>query len=1063
MQTPSFIEDHISQIPALQLLQNLGYTYLTPDEVLKERQGKLSNVILEDILERQLMKFNEINFKGKVYPFSPANIRGAIDALKNITMFDGLITTNSKIYDLLTLGKSFEEAIGNDRKSFTINYIDWENPENNVYHVAEEFEVSRTASDKKYRPDIVLFVNGIPLCVIECKRPDMKEPIEQAISQHIRNQQEDGIPHLYKYSQILLALATNKAQYATTGTPKKFWATWKEQKLKEADLQKLINTPLSEDKKDRLFADRFKYVRKYFDNFETEGRLITEQDKLLYALCSKDRLLDLVYKYIVFDSGIKKIARYQQYFAIQDTIERIKVIIEDRRQGGVIWHTQGSGKSLTMVMLAKAISLEPQIIDPKVIIVTDRIDLDKQIFDTFHSCGKNVKKATSGEDLANLITENKETVITTVINKFQAAINKKKVIDNSQNIFVLVDESHRSQYGSANALMQKVFPHACYIGFTGTPLMKKEKSTAVKFGGIIGTPYTITQAVEDKAVLPLYYESRLAVQNVTQSSLDKYFDIISRDLTDKQKADLKKKFSTRKILNEAEQKIANVALDISQHFENKYKGTGFKGQLTAPSKAVALKYKKYLDELGMVSSEVIISAPDSREGNEDIHEENTSEVNIFWKRMMEKFGSETEYNTQIINQFKNASDPEILIVVDKLLTGFDAPKNSVLYIARSLKEHGLLQAIARVNRLEEGKDYGEIIDYYGLLTELDEALLKYSNIGDFDEKDIQDALVSAQDEIKTLPQKHSDLWEIFNGINKYDIEAYEQHLKFEDDRDKFYDRLNVFAKTLQLALGNFKFLEETSESKIATYKQDLKFFLNLRVSLKSRYAETIDRKEYETKIQKLIDTYVTSDEIIQVTEPVDIFDVEKFKAEVDKKSNPSSKADTIAYRISRTISEKWDDDPIFYKKLSELLKEAIEKYSKQIMDEAERLKNDNAYLNRITEILTMARTRTGDDVPAIILNNEVAKAFYGVVFERIKKYDATKDAAAELALKIDKIILDNRYVDWIKNNDLQNKIINDIEDVLFNFKDSQKIDITFDDIDFIIDETMKIAKRRYAK
>lgn len=1063
MQTPSFIEDHISQIPALQVLQNLGYTYLTPDEVLKERQGKLSNVILEDILEQQLMKMNKINFKGKVYPFSPANIQGAIDSLKNITMFDGLITTNSKVYDLLTLGKSFEETIGNDRKSFTINYIDWNNPENNVYHVAEEFDVNRTSSDKKYRPDIVLFVNGIPLCIIECKRPDMKNPLEQAISQHLRNQQEDGIPHLYKYSQILLALTSNKVQYATTGTPKKFWATWKEQKLKESDLQKLINTPLSEKQKDKLFADRFKYVRKYFDNLEKEGRLVTEQDKLLYALCSPNRLLELVYKYIVFDAGIKKIARYQQYFAIQDTLERIKIIRDERRQGGVIWHTQGSGKSLTMVMLAKAISLEPEIINPKVIIVTDRIDLDKQISDTFKSCGKVVKKATSGEDLGNLIIENKETVITTVINKFQAALRKKKVIDNSKNIFVLVDESHRSQYGSANALMQKVFPNACYIGFTGTPLMKKEKSTAVKFGGIIGTPYTINQAVEDNAVLPLYYESRLAVQNVTQSSLDKYFDIISRDLTDKQKADLKKKFSTRRILNEAEQKIANVALDISQHFEHKYKGTGFKGQLTAPSKSVALKYKKYLDELGMVTSEVIISAPDTREGNEDIYEESTSEVNIFWKRMMERFGNETEYNTQIINQFKNAPEPEILIVVDKLLTGFDAPKNSVLYIARSLKEHGLLQAIARVNRLEEGKDYGEIIDYYGLLTELDEALLTYSNIGDFDEEDIQDALVSAQDEIKTLPQKHSDLWEIFNGINKYDVEAYEQHLKFEDDRDKFYERLSNFAKTLQLALGNFKFLEETPESKINTYKQDLKFFLNLRVSLKSRYAETIDRKEYETKIQKLIDTYVTSDEIIQVTEPVDIFDVEKFKAEVDKKNNPRSKADTIAYRISRTISEKWDDDPIFYKKLSELLKEAIEKYSKQIMDEAERLRNDNAYLNRVTEILTMARTRTGDDVPISILNNEVAKAFYGVVFERIKKYDATKDSAAELALKIDKIILDNQYVDWIKNTDLQNKIINDIEDVLFDFKDTNKINITFDDIDFIIDESMKIAKRRYAK
>ncbi len=1063
MQTPSFIEDHISQIPALQLLQNLGYTYLTPEEVLKERQDKLSNVILEDILEQQLLKINNIQFKGKIYPFSPASIRGAIDAIKNVPMFDGLVTTNSKIYDLLTLGKSFEESIGNDRKSFTINYIDWNNIENNVFHVAEEFEVNRTSSDKKYRPDIVLFVNGIPLCIIECKRPDIKEPLEEAKSQHLRNQQEDGIPHLYKYSQILLALTSNKVQYATTGTPRKFWATWKEQKLKETDLQELVNKPLSDEQKDKLFADRFKYVRKYFDNIEAEGRLVTEQDKLLYSLCQPQRLLELMYKYIVYDAGIKKIARYQQYFAIQDTLERIKIIRHERRQGGVIWHTQGSGKSLTMVMLAKAISLEPEIVNPKVVIVTDRIDLDKQISDTFKSCGKVVKKATSGEDLGNIIADNKETIITTVINKFQAALRKKKVIDNSKNVFVLVDESHRSQYGSANALMQKVFPNACYIGFTGTPLMKKEKSTAVKFGGIIGTPYTINQAVEDEAVLPLYYESRLAVQNVTQNSIDKYFDIISRDLTDKQKADLKKKFSTRRILNEAEQKIANVALDISQHFEHKYKGTGFKGQLTAPSKAIALKYKKYLDELGMVTSEVVISAPDTREGNDDIYEENSSEVNQFWKRMMDRFGNESEYNAQIINQFKNAPEPELLIVVDKLLTGFDAPKNSVLYIARSLKEHGLLQAIARVNRLEEGKDYGEIIDYYGLLTELDEALLTYSNIGDFDEEDIQDALVSAQEEIKKLPQLHSDLWEIFNGINKYDVEAYEQHLKYEDDRDKFYDKLSQYSKVLQLALGNFKFLEETPEKKIGIYKNDLKFFLNLRVSLKSRYAESIDRKEYEAKIQKLIDTYVTSDEIIQVTEPVDIFDTEKFKAEVEKKVSTRSKADTIAYRISRTISEKWDDDPIFYKKLSELLKEAIAKYSKQIMDETERLKNDNAYLNRVTEILTMARTRTGDDIPISILNNEVAKAFYGVVFEKIKKYDATKDSAAELALKIDKIILDNQYVDWIKNTDLQNKIINDIEDVLFEFKDINKIDITFDDIDFIIDESMKIAKRRYAK
>lgn len=1062
MQTPSFIEDHSSQIPAIQLLQNLGYTYLTPEEALRERQSKFSNVILEDILEKQLIKMNSINFKGKVYPFSPASIRGAIDAIKDIPLFDGLINTNEKVYDLLTLGKSFEEAIGADKKSFTMNYIDWKTPENNVFHVVEEFEVSRTASDAKYRPDIVLFVNGIPLCVIECKRPDMKEPLEQAISQNLRNQQEDGIPHLYKYVQLVLGITTNQAKYATVGTHKKFWAIWKEQNLDESNLTELVNKPLSEDKKDKLFQDRFKYVRKYFDNIETAGRLINDQDKILYSLCEPERLLELAYKYIVFDTGTKKIARYQQYFVIQDTLERIKTIQEQRRQGGVIWHTQGSGKSLTMVMLAKSISLEKDIIDPKIIIVTDRCDLDKQIKDTFHNCGKDVVKAKSGEDLVSIIEENKESIITTVIDKFRAAIRKRNVKNESQNIFVLVDESHRSQYGSANAFMQKVFPNACYIGFTGTPLMKKEKNTAFKFGGIIGEPYTIEKAVSDKAVLPLYYESRLVVQNVAQNAIDKYFEVISRDLTDKQKADLKRKFSTRKILNEAEQKIYNVAFDISQHFTAKYKGTGFKGQLTAPSKLIALKYKKYLDEFGMVTSEVIMSPPDTREGNEDIYEENSNEVNQFWKRTIQRFGNEENYNTQIISQYKNANDPEIIIVIDKLLTGFDEPKNSVLYIARSLKEHGLLQAIARVNRLAEGKDYGEIIDYYGLLGELDEALSTYSNLNGFDDDDIVDALISAQEEIKTLPQKHSDLWELFNGINKYDIEAYEQHLAPEDLRDKFYEQISAYSKTLQLALGNLKFIEETQENKINTYKNDLKFFLNLRVSLKSRYAETIDRKEYETKIQKLIDTYVTSDEVIQVNDPVDIFNVEKFKEEVEKKISARSKADTIAYRINKTIYEKMGEDPAFYAKLSKLLKETIEKYTQKILDEAKRLANDREYLDKVSNILNMAVNRTGDDMPEKLKNREVAKAFYGIVFEKLKGNNAPIELAADAAIEIDDIIQNNKYVDWIKNDDLQNKIINDIEDVLFAIKDSKKADLSYEDIDYIIENSMKIAMKRYS-
>lgn len=1063
--TPSFIEDHISQIPALQLLQNMGYTYLPPEEAFEQRQGKFSNVLLEDILEEQLHKINSITFKGKEYQFSAGNIKNAIAALKDVPLFDGLVITNEKVYDLLTLGKSFEENIGGDKKSFTVNYIDWKNPENNVFHVVEEFEISKTASEEKRRPDLVLFVNGIPLVVIECKRPDIKDPTEQAISQNIRNQYEDEIPKLFVYSQLLLAISENDGKYATVGTPKKFWASWNEKECIQIRLEELINKPLSQEQKNKLFKDRFYYVKQYFEALEqAENRIPTKQDKLLYSLCNPKRLLELVYQFIIFDAGVKKVARYQQYFAVKNSIERIKHIDKDnKRSGGVIWHTQGSGKSLTMVMMAKAISLEPSIIDPKIIIVTDRVDLDDQIKTTFHQCGKDPIQAKSGEHLINIIEGNKEAIITTIIDKFRAAVRKRSVKNEYNNIFVLVDESHRSQYGSANAMMQKVFPKACYIGFTGTPLMKDDKNTANKFGGIIDK-YTIDQAVDDKAVLPLYYEGRLALQDVNKKPIDKWFEVVSRDLTEKQRADLKKKFSTRKILNEADHKIYNVAFDISQHFSNKYQGTGFKGQLTAPSKLIALKYKEYLDEFGMVTSDIIMSAPDTREGNEDIYEESSDKVNAYWKTVIKKYGNEKNYNKQVINAYKHAKDPEIIIVVDKLLTGFDEPKNSVLYIARSLKEHGLLQAIARVNRLYEGKDYGEIVDYYGLLGELDQALTTYSELESFDENDIAGSLINVMEEVKTLPQKHSDLWEIFNGINKQDLEAYERLLAPEDIRDKFYNRLSAFAKTLQTAMGTVKFIEETPEEKINNYKKDAKFFLNLRVSVKSRYAETIDHKEYEPKIQKLIDTYVTSEEVIRINEPVNIFDVEKFEEEVGKKRSNASKADTIAYRIKKTITEKMDEDPAFYEKLSEMLKKTIEKYRDKICSEAERLKNDKEYLSAVTELLKKVQTRTGDELPESLKHYDVAKAFYGVVLQRIKEQASeVKDISAEIALKIDQAIINNKYVDWLKNDDLQNKMINEIEDILFEVKGAYGLNLSFDDIDFIIEQSMSIARKRYAE
>ena len=333
MNTPSFKENHISQIPALQFLVNLGYTYLSPEEALKARGGKTSNVLLEDVLRKQLKDINSIKISStKTSIFSDGNIEAGILALKDITLVDGYISATEKAYNLITLGKSLEQSIDGDKKSFTLQYIDWKTIENNSFHVSEEYIVMRSGSKEHYIVDLVLFVNGIPLAIIECKRPDLKAPITQAISQHLRNQKEDGVRQLYIYAQALLSLSTNQGRYASNGTKEKFWAHWEESfKYKEDEEQyktrliELKNKSLKEDVKKELFSGRFHYVRQYFDALDNETILPTEQDVYLYGLCSPERLMDFAHNFILFDNGVKKIARYQQYFAIKNTIAQIQI------------------------------------------------------------------------------------------------------------------------------------------------------------------------------------------------------------------------------------------------------------------------------------------------------------------------------------------------------------------------------------------------------------------------------------------------------------------------------------------------------------------------------------------------------------------------------------------------------------------------------------------------------------------------------------------------------------------------------------------------------------------
>lgn len=1066
--TLSFKENNISQIPALKMLQKLGYKYLLPDEVMSLRGNSTSNVLLEPILRDQLTRINTVQVSSyRTTMFSGQNIIAGIDALKNLPMSEGYISASQAVYDLLTAGKTLEQIVDGDKKSYVMQYIDWNNIENNVFHVTEEFAVSRAGMNDTYRPDIVLFVNGIPLCIIECKRPDIKDSLNQAISQHLRNQKEDGIRSLYVYSTLLLATNVNEVSYATTGTPKKFWNKWTEQ-FADKTAEELYRYKLAEkvnEKSNRIDISWNGYNRMSAEPSEEYGAPLipSAQDAYLYDLCRPERLLNLMYKYTLYDDGIKKIARYQQYFAVEKVMERVRNIEGGRRKGGVIWHTQGSGKSLTMVLLAQAILLDKSIKNPRIILVTDRTDLDRQITTTFRKCQVHVENATTGSNLVKLLESKSSTVITTIINKFETAVRGLKSPLTDPNIFVLIDEGHRSQYGEMGIKMEKALPNACFIAMTGTPLMKKEKSTAAKFGGIIQPIYTVDQAVKDGAVVPLLYEGRMVPQMVHAESIDRYFDRICEWMTDAQRADMKKKFSRADQINQTEQRIYAIAWDISQHFQKNWQGSRFKAQLVAPRKRVAIMYKKFLDEINIVSSEVLITSPDTREGEDDAFGDTSNTEVAFWKRMMDEHGTPKKYEQNIINRFKNSEKPEIIIVVDKLLTGFDEPKNTVLYLDRKLKDHTLLQAIARVNRVCDDKEFGYIVDYYGVFSNLNDALEIYT---DFDEEDLNGTYTNIADEVAKLAQRHSDVWETLKPVkNSNDLEAYGEILRLEDKRATFYERLTTYARTLKIALSSIDFHKTTPQEQIDRYKNDLAMFLKLRKTVQERFSDTIDYSQYEGQIQKLIDTHIESGDVEIITELINIFDKEKFAEEVEKIVGKVAKADTIASRTAKYINESMETDPAFFKKFSKMLEEAIEEYKLGRISEAE-------YLQRAENIMHQVLSHTDSEIPESLQNNNAGRAYFGLSLEVYKavckdddKFDINK-LALITATRIDKIIKKNIFtdgtlmVDWTAKSNLKSSMKLEIEDFLIDdIKRKYDVPLTFDDMDSIIDRSVDVATK----
>ncbi len=1023
----SFNERSTSQNPAIELLQKMGYTYIPPEECAVLR-GNDYNVLLKPILKVWLEKINSFEYGGEKRSFSEDNIKRAIEEL-DVPLTDGLIKTSEKIYDALMLGKSYPETTADGTiKSFNLKYIDWEHPENNVYHVTEEFTVSSWDRLRKIRPDVVLFINGIPFAVIECKSPTVD--IQQAIEQTVRNQGTDYAPQLFKFVQIVLAVGMNEALYATCGTGKKFWGIWKEQD--EAFMQQSLK----------------KYVN---------GRLDTTQDRAIISLLSKERLLELTQFFIVYDGNIKKICRYQQYFAVKEIIKTINQNdIRCNRQGGVIWHTQGSGKSITMVMLAKFLLMKLAG-QPKIVVVTDRKELDKQIAQTFAHTRLKPARATSGRHLITLINSDAVDVVTAIINKFNTVENSG-LKNYSRDIFVLVDESHRSNYGSMAAKMRTVFPNACYLGFTGTPLMKSEKNTMAKFGKLIHK-YTITDGVTDHAIVPLIYEGRFVEQRVDEENIDLWFEQTTKNLTPEQRTDLANKWSSIRRLTSTDARIRRIALDINKHFCEAMKDSDFKAMLACNYKKDAIRYLDCFDTMGDLRCAVVISAPDMREGADDVDESLDDDVCAFWQRMMKTYGDQDTYEETLKEQFKHG-DIDILIVCSKLLTGFDAPLTQVLYIDKELKEHGLLQAIARTNRLYDGKDFGWIIDYRGLLKKLDDAMEIYGGAGleNFDTEDIKGVVVDVMASISRVREAYSQLMDLFRGIHLNDEEAVQRSLEDKDRRNQFYDLLCSFGRALRVVVNSEQVIQAISRDELENLKSEFLRFTKTRRAVKIRYCDAIDNRDFEKQMQELLDQHLCVAGLKQITPPVDILDGDKLEEQLQDLGSAAAKAAAIRSHLAKSIKQHYQENPAYYDNFSKKIANALELYKNQVISESE-------YLLKMREIMEEYRQGITDiKYPESIKGNLHAQAFFGIVAgildHEINLAD-NFDLIGEISLKIAQIIEEHNAVDWQTNIAIHNKIAQDIDDMFYEYEKQGKLKLSFDTIDRIIENVKTVALRRF--